>query len=93
MKNLEILISKSFFLGLASLKEARQGISRSICIFLTIIDLKVISRELLGPKNLIKAIAFSIHELTELIMVNKDEDLVFATFQEVTPSLQSLNNG
>ena len=48
MKNLEILISESFFLGLASLEETRQGISRSISLFLTIIDLKVVSRELLS---------------------------------------------
>ncbi len=55
MENLGILISGSFFLGLASLREARQGISRSISLSLMIIDSEVISRELLGLANLTKA--------------------------------------
>ena len=93
MKNLGILISESFFLGLASLGEMRQGISRSISFFLTIIDSEVVSRELLGPADLTRAQAFCIHESTEVIMVSKDEDLVFAAFQVVAPSLESLNNG
>ena len=80
MKNLGILISESFFLGLASLEEARQSISRSICLFLTIIDLEIVWEELLGPTDLTRAQTFRIHELTEVIMVNKDEDLVFAAF-------------
>ncbi len=52
MENLEILISESLFLDLASLGEARQGISRSISLSLTIINSKVVSRELLGPMDL-----------------------------------------
>ncbi len=53
----------------------------------------MVSRELLGPADLIRAQAFCIHELTEVVMVNKDEDLVFAAFQVVVPSLESLNDG
>ncbi len=92
MKNLSILISEHFFLGLASLGEAKQSISRSISFSLTIIDSKVVSRELLGPANLTRAQAFRIHELTEVIMVSRDEDLVFVAFQVVVPSLKSFNN-
>lgn len=51
MKNLGVLISESLFPGLASLGEAKQGISRSISLFLTIIDSNVVSRELLGPTD------------------------------------------
>ena len=93
IKNLGILISESFFLGLASLGEARQGINRSICLSLIIIDLKVVSRELLGPTDLARAQALHIYESTEVIIVSKDEDLVFAAFQVVAPSLKNLNNG
>ena len=93
MKNLGILISESLFLGLASLGETRQSISRSISLSLTIIDSEVVLRELLGPADLTRAQALRIHESTEVIMVSKDKDLVFAAFQVVTPSLESLNNG
>ncbi len=92
MKNLRVLISESLFLGLASLGEARQGISHSISFSLTIIDLKVVSRELLAPADLTRAQAFCIHESTEVIIVSKDEDLIFAALQVVAPSLKGFNN-
>ncbi len=80
MKNLGVLISESLFLGLASLGEASQSISRSISLFLTIIDSEVVLRELLGPADLTRAQALCIYELTEIIMVIKDKDLVFVAF-------------
>ncbi len=92
MKNLSILILKHFFLGLASLGEARQSINRSISFSLTIIDSEVVSRELLGPADLTRAQAFHIHESTEVIIVSKDEDLIFAALQVVAPSLKGFNN-
>ncbi len=79
MENLGILIYESLFLGLAFLGAARQGISHSISFSLMIIDSKVVLRELLGPVDLMRAQVFRIHELTEVIMVSKDEDLIFAT--------------
>ena len=81
MKNLSSLILKRFFLDLAFLYKAKQGISHSISIFLTIIDLKVISRKFLGLVNLTKAQALSIHKLTGVILVNKDKNVVFGIFQ------------
>ncbi len=80
MKNLGVLISKSLFFGLASLREVRQGISHSISFSLTIIDLEVVSRELLGPADLTRAQTLCIYKLAEVIMVSKNKDLVFATF-------------
>ncbi len=92
MENLEILISKSLFLSLASLGEARQDISYSIRLSLIIIDSEMISRELLGTTDLIRAQAFRIHESTEVIMVSKDKDLTFAAHQVVLPSLKGFND-
>ncbi len=92
MKNLSIFISKCFFLDLASLWEARQSISCSISFSLTIIDSEVVLRKFLGPADLTRAQAFCIHELTEVIIVSKDKDLVFAAFQVVAPSLKGFNN-
>ncbi len=92
IKNLGVLISESLFLGLVFLGEARQGISRSISLILTIIDSKVVLRELLGPADLTRAQVFCIYESTEVIIVSKDEDLVFAAFQVVAPSFKGFNN-
>ena len=92
MKNISILIFERFFFGLASLREVRQSISHSISLSLMIIDLKVVLRKLLGPKDLAKVQAFCIYESTKVIMVSKDKDLVFATFQVVAPNLKGFNN-
>ena len=51
-----------------------------ICLALAIIDSKVITRELLDPLDLFRAQALYIHKLTEVIMVRKDKNLVFAAF-------------
>ena len=88
MKNLSIFILEHFFLSLISLREAKQSICRSISFFLMIIYLKVVLRELLSLADLIRAQVFYIYELTEIVMVNKDKNFVFATFQVVVPSLK-----
>ena len=53
----------------------------------------MITRELLSLLDVTKAQAFYIHELTEVAVICKDEDLIFEAFQVVPPSLKSLNNG
>ncbi len=55
MENLGVTIFENHFLGLAFLREARQGISRNISFFLMIIDLEIVSKELLGLADLAKA--------------------------------------
>ncbi len=45
-----------------------------------IIDLEVVSRELLGPTDLTRAQALHNYELMEFILVSKDKELLFATF-------------
>ena len=80
MKNLSVLSSKLFFLIQASLKETRKCICSSIRFTLTIIDLKMVTRELLGPADLTRAQTFRINELSEVIMVSENENFVFAAF-------------
>ena len=92
IENLGVLISKNIFFSLALLRKAKQGISCSISFSLIIIDLKVVSRELLGLANLIKAQTFYIYKLTKVVMVNEDENLVFVAFQVVVPSFKNFNN-
>ena len=55
-------------------------------------DWEVVLKELLGPADTTKAQIFCIQESKEVIMVNKNEDLIFATFQVMAPSLKSFNN-
>ena len=57
------------------------------------IDLKVVIRELLGLLDLMRAYALSIYKPTEVVVVCKDKDLVFTTFQVVAPNFKNLNNG
>ena len=52
----------------------------------------MVSRELLGPSDLSRVKAFCIHESTEVVVVRKDKDLVFAAFQIVAPSLKGFND-
>ncbi len=80
MENLGVFIFKSFSLKLTSLKETRQVISRNIRLFLTIVYLEMVSRELLGSTNWARAQVLCIHESTEVMMVSKDENLIFAVF-------------
>ena len=55
-------------------------------------NLEVVTRELLGPSDLTRTEALCIYELTEVIVVSKDEDLVFTAFQVLVPSLKDLHN-
>ena len=52
----------------------------------------MITKELLGPSDLARAQLLCIHESTEIVVVCKDVNLVFAAFKLVMPSLKGLNN-
>ena len=93
MKDSVILSSELIFLILTFLSKPRQSICSCIRLALAIIDSKVITRELLGPTDLSRAQALRIYELTEVIVVCEDKDLMLAAFQKVAPSLECLNDG
>ena len=52
----------------------------------------MVPRELLSPADLSGAQAFCIHKTMEVIVVCKDENLIFAVLQVVALSLEYLNN-
>ena len=52
----------------------------------------MITKELLGLLDLTKAQAFCIHQLTEIVLVPKNKDVLLIVFQIVVPSLKYLNN-
>lgn len=57
-----------------------------------IIDLEVVLKELLDLADLVRTQAFCIYKLTKVIIISKDEDLMFIAFQIMTPSLNDFNN-
>lgn len=79
--------------SLAFLREARQSINRSISYLPMIIDLEIVAREFLGPVDLARAQTFYISKLTEVIMINKDENLILTAFLVGVSSLKGLNKG
>lgn len=93
MQNLSVFSLKSLFFSLTSLGKTRQAIRKIICIFLAIVNLKILPREFLGPSNLPGTPALDISELVEIVIVNEDKDLKFIAFQVVTLSLKGFNNG
>ena len=54
---------------MAPLREAREGVYSTVCFALTIIDLKMILKELLGLPDLARAQTLHVHEPTEVVMV------------------------
>lgn len=78
MKKLGSLIFESFFFRLTFLRKVKQDIYYGTCFFQVIINIKVVLGKFLNPTNLSKASALSIHELPEIFLISKDENLVFA---------------
>ena len=92
MKDLAILSLELVFLILASLEIPWQSICSRICLTLVIVNSEMVLREFLGLADLPRAQALHIHKMTEVIVIRKDENLMLAAFQVVTPSFEYLNN-
>lgn len=89
----KIFSSETFFFGLHFLWKAKQGVSSSISLFLTIIDLELVSKKLMGQTDLMEARSSCIYEFAEIIMISQHKNLIFAEFQVLSPSFETLNNG
>ena len=64
LKDFCILSLKNFFLAFAPLRVVESSISSSISFNLAIINTEIVAGQLLGPANLPRAQALSIHKLT-----------------------------
>ena len=80
MQDLGVLGAEGFFLFCILLRVSRQGISSSISLTLTIGNLEVVARELLGPADLSGAQAFRLYELTDVIVVDDYKHLMLRPF-------------
>lgn len=68
MKNLRVFNLNGFFLSLVSLNKVEKVVNCSISFFLTIINLKIISRKLLSLSNLFRAQVFDINKMVKIIV-------------------------
>lgn len=82
-----------FFLQTDFFWENVIGCLQLYLFFLMIVNLKVVPKELLSPTDLPRAEVFDIHKLTKVIVVGKNKNLIFITFQVVVPSLKDFNDG
>ena len=80
MENLGVLSSKLSFLIMPSLREAREGVCSSVCFALTIIDLKVVTREFLSLADLSGAETLRVHEPAEVVVVGEYKHLMLRPF-------------
>lgn len=78
MKNFSVFISKHFLLVLTSLRGAKEGVCSRICLSFAIINAEVLSRELLDSTNFSKVETLNIYKLSEVIVISKDKNLIFA---------------
>ena len=79
MKYLSVLSSKVSFFFIILLRETRYIVYSSVSFALTIIYSKMIARKLLSPADLTKIQALYIHKSSKIIVVSKNEKLMFAT--------------
>ena len=80
MKNFGVLSSKLFFLIVALLIEAREGVRSSIYFSLIVVNPKIVMREFLSLADLSGAETLCIHKLAKVVIVGQDEELVLAIF-------------
>ena len=76
MQNLDVLRSEGLFFLSTPLRVSRQGIGSSVSLALTILDLEVVTRELLGLADLSRAQTLRLHEPTEVVVVGKHENFM-----------------
>ena len=92
MKDSTIFGLEYIFFILVFLKKPWQSIYSYIFLALAIINLKIVLRKLLSLTDLLRAQTLWIHETTKVIVVHKNENLIFVIFQVVAPSFEYFNN-
>ena len=80
MQNLDVLRLEGLFLLSTPLRVSRQGIGSSVSLDLTIVDLEVITRELLGPADLSGAQTLCVHKPAEVVVVGKHKNFLSRAF-------------
>ena len=74
------------------MRETKPSVGNFIGFFQITIDLEVIIRKILGLIDLTKAQIFCIYKSTDIIILYKNENLIFLAFQIVPPGFKNFNN-
>ena len=93
MQNFDVFDTEGLFLFCILLKVLRQSIGSSVSLALTIVDLKVVVKEFLGPADLSGAQVLCLYKPTEVVVVDEYKHLMLRPFKVVLPSLEGFNNG
>ena len=80
MQDFDVLGAEGFFLLCTLLRVLRQGISSSVSLALTIVNLEVVAREFLGPADLSAVQTLCLHESAEVVVVGEYEYLMLRPF-------------
>ena len=80
MQNLDILGSERLFLLNTPLGVTRQGIGSSVCLALSVINPKVVTREFLSLADLFQAQTLCVYELAEVVMIGEYQHLILRLF-------------
>ena len=80
MEDFDVLGAKSLFFLSTLLRILRQSIGSFICFALTLINLKVIIRKFLNLADLSRTQTLCIYESTKIVVLDKNKDVMFATF-------------
>lgn len=60
--------------------------------FLVVINLKIVTKKLLGLTYLILSQFFNIHKLIEVVIVYKDKNVIFTTFEIILLDFEHFDN-
>ena len=80
MQDLDVFGAEGLFFFCTLLRVLRQGISSFVNFALTIVDLKVIIREFLGPADLFGAQTLYVYKPAEVGVVSKYKHLMLKPF-------------
>ena len=80
MENFDVFGSKNLFFLCTVLRVSRQGISGSISLVLTIINLKVVIKKFLSQADLPGAQTLCVHKLAEVVVVGEYKHLMLRRF-------------
>lgn len=80
MQDFEVLGSEGFFSFCTLLKVTTQSINSSISLALSIINLKIVSREFLDLTNLSRGQTPCVHKLLEVVVVSIYKDFILKLF-------------
>lgn len=92
MKDLGVFGSKGGFFFSILLKISKKDIRRSISLIFTVINLKMIPRQLLRLLNLPGTQVFYIHEVAKIVMICKNKNFIFTTFEVIWLGLEGFRN-